>query len=220
MKKAKQILKVRVLELANNSGSGRARNEGGKISEQPYIAILDADDIWHPQKIELQYNWMKANSMAVMTGHETSVMTKASEIKKIDRVFSTIKITIWDFLINNPYQTRGVMVKSNVQQRFPNDMYHSEDYYLWSEIFHYSDNQCFLSNLVLAFSFKNDFGAGGLSGNLLKMERGELMVITNICKINKVPFLLKCVVYLWSLLKFVIRVMRSLIRLVNISFRE
>jgi len=37
-----------------NSGPSAARNHGVRLCEQPLVAFLDADDVWHPRKLELQ----------------------------------------------------------------------------------------------------------------------------------------------------------------------
>ncbi len=45
---------VRVLTQTTNSGPSAARNAGWDTAVGDYIAFLDADDQWHPRKIELQ----------------------------------------------------------------------------------------------------------------------------------------------------------------------
>ncbi len=47
--------RVRVLALARNSGPATARNAGWNAAVGDYVAFLDADDAWHPRKIEFQY---------------------------------------------------------------------------------------------------------------------------------------------------------------------
>jgi len=52
---------IKIIALEKNSGPSFARNTGWDAATQPYIAFLDADDSWHPQKTEIQYQWMAAH---------------------------------------------------------------------------------------------------------------------------------------------------------------
>src|SRR2546425_3740246 len=61
---------IRLVLLDENVGAASARNAGWALASQPYIAFLDADDAWHPRKIEIQYAYMKANPDVVLCGHE------------------------------------------------------------------------------------------------------------------------------------------------------
>lgn len=48
---------VKLIELPRNVGVASARNKGIKFSRGDYIALCDADDVWHPQKLEVQFNY-------------------------------------------------------------------------------------------------------------------------------------------------------------------
>jgi glycosyltransferase involved in cell wall biosynthesis len=53
--KAGQALgKIRVFDFYTIKGKANTLNEMIKYSNYNYVAILDVDDIWHPQKLELQ----------------------------------------------------------------------------------------------------------------------------------------------------------------------
>jgi len=80
--------RIRVLRQ-DNGGVARARNHGIREARGPYIAPVDADDVWHPEKIERQlqalrtlpgghgvaYNWYAAiDENGIIFGHSRPVM--------------------------------------------------------------------------------------------------------------------------------------------------
>jgi teichuronic acid biosynthesis glycosyltransferase TuaG len=47
--------KLVTIRLAENLGAADARNAAWDVATQQYVAFLDADDFWHPRKLEVQY---------------------------------------------------------------------------------------------------------------------------------------------------------------------
>lgn len=63
--------KVKVLYLGENKGAAEARNAGVMEATGDYVAYIDADDLWVPQKLEKQIAFMKENNAAFcFTGYE------------------------------------------------------------------------------------------------------------------------------------------------------
>jgi glycosyltransferase involved in cell wall biosynthesis len=58
-----------VISLPQNQGPASARNAGWDQSTEPYLAFLDADDAWHPEKIHYQFGWMKKRPDVAVTSH-------------------------------------------------------------------------------------------------------------------------------------------------------
>lgn len=54
--------RIRLIELAENSGAAVARNKGIEAARGRYIAFLDSDDTWLPNKLESQLKFMERNN--------------------------------------------------------------------------------------------------------------------------------------------------------------
>ena len=63
--------KIRLLKQKENAGAANARNRGIDESRGRYIAFLDADDVWHPEKLEKELNFMQEKDAGfVFTAYE------------------------------------------------------------------------------------------------------------------------------------------------------
>lgn len=54
--------RVRLIASSKNGGAGVARNKAIAVARGRYIAFLDADDEWEPQKVERQLSFLQANT--------------------------------------------------------------------------------------------------------------------------------------------------------------
>lgn len=195
---------IRVIPLKQNGGPGSARNAGWAAAQGTYVAFLDADDAWHPEKLEFQYRWMRMRPEIALTGHGTTRL-EANEIPDIPigqpRSYSVSALKL---LLSNQFPTRSVMIRNDIPFRFRPGKRYAEDYLLWLQIVltgyhaHYLD-------VILAFSYKADFGDAGLSKHLWEHEKGELATFGQLYRERLIPLLTYGAVSVFSLLKFLRR---------------
>lgn len=199
---------VKVIALDKNGGPGIARNVGWAASTKDYIAFLDADDAWHPQKIEIQYNWMVANQSVILTGHACRVMkdyeAALDNLRYLpdEAVFKSV--SPWQLLLSNHFSTSTVMLRRCQPHRFAPGKRYSEDYLLWLEIC-LDGHLCALSEGDLAYHFKAKYGVGGLSADLWRMEKGELDIYSRLRRLGRIGLLFWGVLALLSWAKYVRR---------------
>ncbi|GEQ84844.1 glycosyl transferase [Patiriisocius marinistellae] len=62
---AKNDARIKLTEEKINKGAAQARNKGTSLAQGTYIAFLDADDLWHSQKLEIQLYFMSKNNCNV-----------------------------------------------------------------------------------------------------------------------------------------------------------
>lgn len=62
---------VMLLQKQKNEGAARARNTGLDAAQGRYIAFLDADDVWYPEKLEREMRFMRQKEAGfVFTAYE------------------------------------------------------------------------------------------------------------------------------------------------------
>jgi glycosyltransferase involved in cell wall biosynthesis len=189
-KKFQDKFKIEVIPLATNSGPGTARNAGWDKATSRYIAFLDADDAWHPQKLEMQFNWMEAHPEVSLTGHLTKIFDQRDLLLNFLNQIEELEINRKQLLISNRFPTRSVMLRRGLSQRFEPGKRQAEDFLLWLNIV-LNGHKAVRLEVALAYSFKADFGEGGLTGQLWKMEKGELDTYQRILRnklINRLEF--------------------------------
>lgn len=200
---------IRVLQQPVNGGPGEARNAGWDHASHTYVAFLDADDSWHPQKIEIQYRWMREHPEVALTGHgnrklaEGELPLREASVDPAEVVFRPISKN--QLLWSNRFSTPSVMLRRDMPMRFARGKHHSEDYLLWLTVAcaGYRMARC---DLPLAFLYKAAYGEGGLSSQLWKMEKGELdtyRTVRKACGISQYKYAL---LLAWSMARFLRRV--------------
>ena len=114
--------KVRVFDFYNIRGKSNTLNEMIRFCNYNYVAILDVDDIWHPQKLEIQSQLLNKfdviGSNCVWFGNRPGVVPQ----------IPTGDISNIDFSIVNPIINSSSLIRKELSYWNENGI---EDYDLW-----------------------------------------------------------------------------------------
>lgn len=192
-----------------NAGPGNARNMGWDVATGEYIAFLDADDSWHNQKIEIQYNFMQKNKDIDLCGHKFANIKYQRESRYIYSNFNSRNVTLKDMFISNRFYTRTVMLKKELIPRFDHKMYRAEDFLLWCELISYGYKGVVI-DLSLAYEYRSA-GQERLSSNILKMEKSELLAYRKLYQKSIISIYQFCFWSTYSFFKFLRRIFKHLL---------
>lgn len=201
------FVRIKIIKLHKNFGPAYARNLAIKHSRADLIAFLDADDEWHPRKMEIQLDLMNRldldiiGSLVYAIGDER--LKKFSEIFFQDPDMNKIaikNISAGNIIFSNKLVTPTVVIRKNNSIQFNENIRYSEDFDMWLKYFAVNRNSrvCIVLYPLVKLN-KASFGAGGLSANIVKMEIGELYVLFK--NFSNSPFLTPFALF-YSVLKF------------------
>ena len=204
-------IEIRTIFLNNNQGPGCARNAGWDIADNDFIAFLDADDTWHPKKLEIQVNWMSTNPKYVLTCHNSILFAQNRDlVLHLDSV-PIVCLSLLGLLFRNSIATRSVVIRRDIEHRFPIGIRYAEDYYLWLKILSTGGKAIRLS-LDLAYHYRNEFGLGGVSADLRAMHLGALNCINEIYRDRKTNYVIWFLAIYVEKIKYVKRKVITLFR--------
>ncbi len=125
--------RIKYYPLETNSGAAVARTKAMELAQGKYMAFLDSDDIWMPEKLEVQIKWMEEKGFAFSC---TSYEQINEEGKKLDRTINSIEKTDYNrLLLDCPVGNSTVMYNVEKMGKFevPNIRKRNDDA-LWLQM--------------------------------------------------------------------------------------
>ncbi|MFD1603231.1 glycosyltransferase family 2 protein [Flavobacterium artemisiae] len=74
--------RIKLFKLLENRGNGFARNAALEKAAGKYIAYLDADDLWFPEKLEKQIQFLKANNLHFTFSFYDSIDEEGNDLNR------------------------------------------------------------------------------------------------------------------------------------------
>jgi glycosyltransferase involved in cell wall biosynthesis len=183
--------KVKLVEKLFNSGSSDARNLAMDNATGDYIAFLDADDIWHKDKLMLVNSILCSKPNISLFYHPYTQEQIVN--KRLPEDIVVYKLPFIKLLPGNMIATSCAIIRNDRKFRFESTMRYTEDFDLWLRIGY--KHKIFFINIPLTQIFRLYTSPGGISENRWQMRKGEMRAYRRLTKLNMLfglllPFLL------------------------------
>lgn len=193
-----------------NHGVSYTRNYGIKVALAEWIALLDADDLWLPNKIERQYEIVKEKPEIVFLG---SSYPFYKGFKKYTN--GLYKLSAKELCIRSVPVTPSVIFLKRVGVElglFDENMRYSEDINFFQKFLLRDSYYILVENLVNCGIEKKFHASSGASSNLSMMNRGRNK---NVIELNKMKLISKPFMYLMLMFNTIKLTRRETILLIN-----
>lgn len=185
---SKKDPRIKLLRQNKNSGAGIARTRSMQNASGRFIAYLDADDIWKPEKLEKQVQFMKDMGCGFSCTSYEVINDAGETLHKY--VHMLPKVDYIGFLTNNLIQTVGVMVDTEkVDKKYlvMPDIRRRQDAATWLQVLK-AGYDCYGLDEILAEYRRT---ASSLSSNKFKAVKGVWSLYRNIENLS-IPFSCYC----------------------------
>lgn len=166
-----------ILISKENGGVSEARNLGIREASGEWIAFLDSDDEWLPNKLQRQIDIIKCTTGVNFIGCARNDEILSILGKKINSLYLA---SCNDLLLKMFPQTSTALVRKSILDLvgyYNETMTHSEDGELWIRICSEGGFYYLPESLVITGGGKNNFGESGLSSDLKKMYEGNIKIL-------------------------------------------
>jgi len=162
--------KIKFIAFQENKGAALSRNEAIKNAKGRFIAFLDSDDLWYPNKLEKQIQFMLQNSYAFTFTAYDKIDEQGNEIGHID---VPLKINYTDLLktcsigcLTAIYDTKilGKVYMPNIRKR--------QDYALWLKILKKEENAFGINEFLAKYRVRNN----SISSNKIKAAQYQFKI--------------------------------------------
>jgi len=126
-----------------NRGPSAARNLALRSATGEYVAFLDSDDVWHPQKLEVQVRFMEQHRRVAICDAGLAGFRDRKELSwgALDGEVRSREIAKDAMIVKNRFCTSTVMVRVDALRavgEFDESILRGEDWDMWRRLTHVS----------------------------------------------------------------------------------
>ncbi len=169
--------RIKLYELKRNSGVSVARNKAIEMAKGKYIAFLDSDDLWLPDKLEKQISFMKETNVA-LTYSAYNVIDEDGHTRGV--FIPPPKVTYTDLLKTCSIGcSTAVYDAGKLGKHYLKKVGH-EDYALWLKLLKKEKNALGITTVLAKYRLVS----GSISGNKLKTAKYQWNIYRKVEKLN------------------------------------
>lgn len=188
---AEKNRQIRVLHNSENKGVSETRNIGCKQANRKYIAFLDSDDFWEPNKLEKQIHLME---------HKQAGMSYTAYyiVKDDNRIESKLYqvptyVTYNKLLKENVIGCSTVVIRTELMRNCSfNSEYFHEDYVLWLQLLRKGEIAVGVQEPLVYYK------TGGRSSDKVKAMYNRFIVYRKAEKISFFKSIYYMLCYMWN----------------------
>lgn len=156
---AQQDPRIRLYSNEVNSGVAKSRNRALSLSRGKYVAFLDSDDTWHPEKLKVQMDSLESTGADI--SYTSYAIVDAAGNKKCRDYLVQETVPFEQMLRENMFGCSTVMMTRELGavHRFEEDFFH-EDYVLWLKILQSGSKAVGIREVMVDYFFHEDSKAG------------------------------------------------------------
>ena len=135
----------RIKLISNCHNYIESLNRGIQASKGEYIARMDADDIMLPQRLKIQYDFLKQNPNIFICGSWAESFGKETKIVQTHVEHESIigSMLLYNPIINPSTMMRRIVFNNNLGMLYKEGYPRAEDYKLWTDFaskgFHFAN---------------------------------------------------------------------------------
>jgi len=186
--------KIKLLKNEINSGAAISRNKGIEASKGDYIAFLDADDLWKPNKLEVQVQFMQTNNCDVSFSSYEQINEQGQPLNKLVKALPTLSYNKY-LRTNYIGNLTGMYNAKNLDKIKAPNLRKRQDWLLWLAAIKKSNKSALGIEDSLAYYRVR---ANSMSANKVELLKHNYWVFKKGLGFSTIKSLYRMLIFIWE----------------------